>query len=109
MGIAAFALQRRLPYKRMLVLTGVMVAGVLVVMVGTTVQVLQSVAWVPVTPISGLRLPYWVGLWFGLFPTWEGVLAQAGAIVFVAGSYVAAEGLRRRRSRTRTAAARTAG
>jgi high-affinity iron transporter len=73
------------------------------------VQVLQSVGWVPVTPISGVRLPYWVGLWFGIFPTWEGVLAQVGAIVVVGGSYFAAEGLKRRRSRTRASAARVAG
>jgi high-affinity iron transporter len=72
---------------------------VLVVMVGTTVQTLQVVGWVPVTPIEGLRLPYWAGLWLGLFPTWEGLLAQAAATVFVLGSYVLAEHLRRRRRR----------
>ena len=42
-------------------------------------------------------MPYWVGLWFGFFPTWQGVILQALALVFVLGSYFAAEGLRRRR------------
>ena len=52
-----------------------MVTGVLVVMVGTTVQILQTVGWLPVSPIAGLRLPYWTGMWFGFYPTWEGVAA----------------------------------
>jgi high-affinity iron transporter len=102
-GVVCFILERRLPYKRMLVLTGVLVGWVLVVMVGTTVQVLQSVGWMPVTPIAGVRLPYWLGLWFGVFPTWEGVGLQAGAAVVVIGSYVAAERLRARRGRRRMA------
>jgi high-affinity iron transporter len=48
-------------------------------------------------PIAGLRLPYWSGVWFGLYPTWEGVLLQFSAFVFVIGSYVAAEAVRKRR------------
>jgi high-affinity iron transporter len=70
---------------------------VLVVMVGTTVQTLQTVGWLAVTPIEGLELPYWAGLWLGIFPTWEGIIAQGGAAAFVLGSYVAAEGVRKRR------------
>ena len=52
---------------------------------------------VPVTPIEGLDLPYWGGLWLGLYPTWEGLIAQAAALAFVLGSYVAAEAVRNRR------------
>jgi high-affinity iron transporter len=52
-----------------------------------------------VTPVEGLRLPYWAGLWLGIFPTWEGLLAQGTAIVFVLGSYFLAEQLRARRRR----------
>ena len=52
------------------------------------------------TPIEGLELPYWAGLWLGVYPTWQGLLAQVAAAAFVLGSYVAAERLRaRRRSR----------
>jgi len=91
------ALERRLPHKKMLIATGLLITWVLVVLVGQTVQVLQKVGWVPVTPVEGLRLPYEAGVWLGLFPTWEGLLAQAGALVLVLGSYVAAEAVRKRR------------
>jgi high-affinity iron transporter len=91
------ALERKLPHKKMLIATGILITWVLVVMVGTTVQTLQKVGWVAVTPIQGLELPYWAGLWLGLYPTWQGIIAQAGALVFVVGSYFAAELIRSRR------------
>ena len=84
-----------------------MVTWVLVVMVGTTVQIMQTVGWIPVTPIAGLRLPYWSGVWFGLYPTWEGILLQLTAFLFVIGSYFAAEAVRKRR-RNRSFARTTA-
>ncbi len=77
--VLVFALERKLPHKKMLIATGILITWVLVVMVGTTVQTLQKVGWVGVTPIEGLELPYWAGLWLGVFPTWQGVLAQAAA------------------------------
>lgn len=85
----------------MLELTGLLIMGVLVIMVGKTVQVCQVVGWLPVHPLGELRLPYWAGLWFGAFPTWEGLIAQLGAAVFVLGSYAGAEWLRARRRRAR--------
>jgi len=91
------ALERRLPHKKMLVATGLLITGVLVVLVGHTVQTSQAVGWLPVTPVEGLTLPYWTGPWLGLFPTWEGLLSQGAALAFVIGSYVAAEALRSRR------------
>ena len=102
-GVLTIALQRKLPHKRMLELTGVLILGVLVIMVGKTVQVCQVVGWLPVHPIGDLRLPYWTGLWFGIFPTWEGLAAQLGAAAFVLGSYAGAEWLRARRRRVRLA------
>ncbi len=96
-GFAVFSLERKLPQKKMLMLTGLMVTWVLVVMVGTTVQIMQTVGWIPVTPIAGLRLPYWSGVWFGTYPTWEGVLLQLAAFLFVIGSYLGAEAVRKRR------------
>jgi high-affinity iron transporter len=95
--VLVIALERRLPHKKMLIATGLLITWVLVVMVGTTVQTMQKVGWVAVTPIEGLELPYWAGLWLGIFPTWQGVLAQAAAAAFVLGSYFAAEHVRRRR------------
>jgi high-affinity iron transporter len=98
-GVLTIRLQRKLPHKKMLIATGLLILWVLVVMVGTTVQTLQVVGWVPVTPVEGLQLPYWAGLWLGIFPTWEGLVAQGAAIVVVLGSYVLAEQLRKRRRR----------
>ena len=94
---SSIALERRLPHKKMLIVTGVMITWVLVVLVGQTVQVMQKVGWVPVTPVEHLELPYWAGVWLGVYPTWEGLLAQAAAATFVIGSYVAAEAVRKRR------------
>jgi high-affinity iron transporter len=92
-------LERKLPHKKLLVATGVLITGVLVVMVGTTVQTMQKVGWLGVSPIEGLELPYWAGLWLGVFPTWQGLIAQTAAVVFVVGSYITAEGIRKRRRR----------
>ena len=102
--VLVVALERRLPHKKMLIATGLLITWVLVVMVGTTVQTMQKVGWLAVTPIEGLELPYWAGLWFGVHPTWQGIGAQATAALFVIGSYVAAEAVRKRR-RTRLVAA----
>jgi high-affinity iron transporter len=96
-GTLVFLLQKKLPHKKMLIVTGIMIAAVLVTMVGTTVHVLQIVGWAPITPIESLQVPFWMGQWFGLFGTWEGVLAQAAAMVFVVGSYYVAEHAQERR------------
>jgi high-affinity iron transporter len=97
---ATFGLQRKLPYRRMLIVTGVLLTAVLAIMVGKTVRTMQGVGWVPITPVE-IDLPYWAGLWLGLFPTVETLCAQAGASAFVAGSYVLAERVRRARPRRR--------
>jgi high-affinity iron transporter len=96
-GVLVVALERKLPHKKMLIATGVLITAVLVVLVGKTVQTMQVVGWAPVTPVEGLTVPYWAGLWFGVHPTWEGLTAQVLAAAFVVGSYFAAEALRRRR------------
>ncbi|MCX7600980.1 MAG: FTR1 family protein [Meiothermus sp.] len=95
-GLGVFALQAKLPYKRMLIATGVLLLLVLFTMVGTTAHVWQVVGWLPVHPIGGLALPYWAGMWLGLYPTWEGLGLQVFAVVAVLGSYFLAEGLKRR-------------
>ena len=100
-GIVTFALQVRLPYKKMLVVTGVFIGVVLLTMVGNTVHVMQAVGWLPLTPIAGLQLPFWMGQWFGLFATWQGVLLQVAAAAFVVGSYFLAERQTKSRRQTR--------
>jgi high-affinity iron transporter len=94
-GAITFALERRLPYKRMLVVTGVLISLVLVVLVGNTMRTLQGVGWVPITPLN-FDLPLWMGTWLGVFPTVETLAAQAGALLFVIGSYFLAERVRKR-------------
>ena len=103
-GIVTFVLQQRLPYKRMLVATGMLLGFVLLVMVGESVQELQLAGWLP-THSLGVSFPGFVGLWFAVFPTVEGVLAQAAAATLVIGSYLLAEHVRVRRPRARALAA----
>jgi high-affinity iron transporter len=87
----------------MLVLTGVMLGVVLIVMVGESVQEMQLAGWLPTTALP-LAIPGWVGLWFAVFPTLEGIAAQVLAAGLVLGSYFGAEYLRVRRPRQRAAA-----
>jgi high-affinity iron transporter len=88
-GVLTFVAHRRLPYRRMLVFTGVMLGLVLLVMVGEQAQEMQLANWLPTTPISFLErtIPSWMGLWFALFPTVETLAAQAIAAFVVVGSY----------------------
>ena len=97
-GVLTFALERRLPYKRMLVVTGVLIALVLMVLVGNTVRTLQGVGWMPITPLD-VELPLWAGTWLGVFPTVETLGAQVAAFAFVVGSYFLAELISKRRRR----------
>ncbi|HWK26567.1 MAG TPA: FTR1 family protein [Solirubrobacter sp.] len=99
-----FYFQRKLPYKKMLIVTGVLIGFVLVVMVGQTVRTMQGTGWMPITPLD-VTLPYWSGLWFGVYPTIETIGAQLVAAAFVIGSYFLAQemkvkGPRRRRAKT---------
>jgi high-affinity iron transporter len=95
-GAITFSAQRRLPYRKMLVATGILLGFVLLVMVGESVQEMQLAGWLPATPI-GIGFPGAVSLWFAAFPTVEGLAAQAAAAALVIGSYVAAERIRRPR------------
>jgi len=96
-GMIVFRLQKNLPYMKILVITGILIGSVLLQMVGSTIHVLQVVGWLPIHVIPWLDLPYWLGIWFGVYPTWEGLLLQFAAMVFVIGSYYLAEGMRKRR------------
>lgn len=89
-AVLTFVAHRRLPYRKMLVLTGILLGLVLVVMVGEQAQEMQLAHWLPTTQILWLSLPDWVGLWFSIFPTVETLLAQALAAILVIGSYAIA-------------------
>jgi high-affinity iron transporter len=99
-GFLTFGLQRRLPYKRMLVATGIMLGVVLLVMVGESVQELQQAGWIGTTTIP-VAVPGWMSLWFSIFPNVETIVAQLIAAVIVVGSYFLAEELKVRRPRGR--------
>jgi high-affinity iron transporter len=97
-GAITFSLERKLPYKKMLIVTGVLIALVLVVLVGNTARTMQGVGWLSIHPID-VELPLWMGTWLGIYPTVETLSAQALAFVFVVGSYFAAEWMRKRELR----------
>jgi high-affinity iron transporter len=88
-AVLTFVANRRLPYRKMLIATGVMLGGVLLVMVGEQAQEMQLAHWIPTTNIAGLApwVPAWAGLWFSVFPTVQTLAAQAAAGAIVVGSY----------------------
>ena len=90
-AVLTFIAHRRLPYRKMLILTGVMLGFVLLVMVGEQAQEMQLAHWLPTTPIPVLAnvIPGWMGVWFAVFPTVETLAAQALAAALVLGSYAA--------------------
>jgi len=91
-GVLTFVANRRLPYKRMLIITGGMLGAVLLVMVGEQAQEMQFAGWLSTTAIPSLvhSIPTWAGLWFAVFPSVETLGAQLLAAVFVIGSYALA-------------------
>jgi len=91
-AVLTFVAHRRLPYRKMLVWTGIMLGFVLLVMVGEQAQEMQLASWIPTTKIGWLEnlVPDWMGLWFSLFPTVETLLAQLLAAILVIGSYYVA-------------------
>ncbi len=95
-AILTFALQRRLPYRKMLITTGILLGVVLLVMVGEQAQEMQLAHWLPTTTIPALEnvIPGWMGMWFAVFPTVETLSAQGIAALLVIGSYYGARMLR---------------
>jgi high-affinity iron transporter len=100
-GVLTFGLHQRLPYKRLLVITGVMLLFVLLVSVGEEINEMQLAGWIGTTEIHGLAIPGWMGTWFSLFNNWETFIGQAIALLLVLGSYVAAQYMRVWRPRRR--------
>ena len=102
-GHLMFVAQRKLPFRKLLVATGIMLGGVLLVMVGASSGLLQEAGWLPTTPVD-IAIPAWVSAWFGINPNVEGLAAQALAAVLIIGSYFAA---RRRPRKARAHGAET--
>lgn len=98
-AVLTFVAHRKLPYRKMLVFTGMLLGLVLFVMAGEQAQEMQLTHWLSATPVHWLsgRIPAWMNLWFSIFPTVETLTAQAIALLLVLGSYFVAE-----RSKTNT-------
>jgi high-affinity iron transporter len=92
-AVLTFYAHTRLPYKKMLVWTGILLGGVLLIMVGESVQEMQQAGWMQSTSI-GWKFPEWLGLWFSVFPNVQSLAAQALAALLVVGSYFSAQFMR---------------
>jgi high-affinity iron transporter len=94
-AVLTFIVHRHLPYRKMLVATGVTLAAVLIVMVGEEVQEMQLAGWLPTTELLhlGKMIPNWAGQWLSVFPTAETLVAQGLAGGLVLGSYLTARHL----------------
>jgi high-affinity iron transporter len=91
-AVLTFVAHSRLPYRKLLVSTGVMLGFVLLIMVGEQAQEMQLANWIPTTKIGALEhiTPDWMGVWFSVYPTVETLVAQLLAAILVIGSYYAA-------------------
>src|SRR5580765_3780215 len=92
-AVLTFVQQQHLPYRKMLITTGILLGVVLLVMIGEQAQEMQLANWISTTPIPWLTnsIPAWVSLWFAVFPTYETMAAQFLAALLVIGSYYAAK------------------
>jgi high-affinity iron transporter len=88
-AVLTFFLHTRMPYRKMLIITGVMLGVVLLVMVGEEAYEMQQANWLHTSTIHALdgKIPDWAGVWFSVYPTWETIVAQVIALVLVVGSY----------------------
>jgi len=87
LGFAVFYIGAKMPYRKMLVYTGMLVVLVLFTFMGSTTRLFQTVGWLPVHPIPGLSLPSWMGVWLGIYPTVEGMIAPFLAFAYVGGAW----------------------
>ena len=83
--------------------SGILLGGVLVVMVGETVQGMQQAHWIATTKLLPVDLPDWMNVWFSLYNSLESLAAQLLAVAFVIGSYLLAEYVRLWRPRRQLA------
>lgn len=88
LGALIFAVGAKLPYRKLLVVTGLLVVSILMTVTGQTVRLFQTVGWLPIHPAPGVDLPAWVGTWFGLYSSWEGLIIPFAGLGYVAGAWL---------------------
>jgi len=96
-GVAATALiawlllklGRRLPIERFFIATGALLMLLALIFTGFGIRGLQTAGLVSATPAPGF--PEWpfLQLYFGLFPTWETLLAQVWLLLLFVGGWIA--------------------
>jgi len=69
-------------------MTGGLVVLLLMTFSGSTVRLFQTVGWLPIHPIENWNIPSWAGIWFGIYPSWEGLLAPFMVIVYIGGAWL---------------------
>lgn len=87
-GFSILKFGTKLPYRKLLVVTGVLVVSIMVTFLGSTTRLFQTVGWLAIHPIPALNIPAWAGLWLGLYPSWEGLLIPPLALVYVLGAWI---------------------
>jgi high-affinity iron transporter len=87
-GLLIMAFGAKLPYRKLLVFTGALVVSIMVTFLGSSVRLFQTVGWLQVHPLPHLTLPNWLGVWFGIYPSWEGLLIPPLALVYVGGAWL---------------------
>ncbi len=87
-GLIIFVIGVRLPYRKLLVFTGVLVVSILVTFLGSTVRLFQTVGWLPIHPLPGLHVPPWMGFWLGLYPSVEGIVIPLLGFAYVGGAWL---------------------
>ena len=87
LGLGIFKFGAKLPYRKLLVVTGFLVVSIMVTFLGSTVRLFQTVGWIPIHPIP-IEIPSWAGMWLGLYPSWEGLLIPPLALVYVGGAWL---------------------
>jgi high-affinity iron transporter len=103
-GMLIMVFGAKLPYRKLLVVTGLLVVSIMVTFLGSAVRLFQTVGWLPVHPLPGLNLPNWVGVWLGIYPSWEGLLIPPLALVYVGGAWLYMK-IAARRSQSKLSAA----
>ncbi|HEX8325052.1 MAG TPA: hypothetical protein VF595_14200 [Tepidisphaeraceae bacterium] len=104
LGIASLYVGLKLPYFKLLLVTAALIGLVLITFTGGTVRALQTVGWLPVHKFTDGSWPAWMGMWLGLYNTWESMIGQLLAIASVLGTWAVARWSAKRKSKQRRAA-----